>query len=39
MAIKIQLINCAQDPTIQKPEESAAFRHHHNKSANLNNIM
>ena len=24
MAIKIQLINCAQDPTIQKPEESAA---------------
>lgn len=24
MAIKTQLINCAQDPTIQKPEESAA---------------
>ena len=24
MAIKIQLINCAQDPSIQKPEESAA---------------
>ena len=24
MAIKIELINCAQDPTIQKPEESAA---------------
>ena len=24
MSIKIHLINCAQDPTIQKPEESAA---------------
>ena len=24
MAIKIQLINCAQDPSIQRPEESAA---------------
>ena len=24
MAIKIELINCAQDPSIRKPEESAA---------------